>query len=426
MTDDVVITGSAVISGLGNSKSAVWPALLSGKSSVGPLRGFPSNEFEGISGSRVRGLDSARLGLPPRMTRLMDLPSLMLMTCASDALAEAKLHRGVLPGEAMAFFAGMGMVDYEFSQLLPAVEKSQTVDGKLDYSRFFAEGYREIYPLWPLSMLNNVGFCQIAIGLGILGENAVFAGQADAGFQALVEALWSLRKKRARAAVVGGVSGRISPFSLARAELAGTLEPSGNQENTGCGPFSRWRSGTVPGEGCGVLVLESRSAAMDRGGSFIARIPGYGFACQAEGDSSNPTETAIAAAAEQAISRAGLSPSAIDLVIGHGHGTLEEDLNEIRAVNGIFFGREPSIPFFSSKGALGNCQAGSLTVDVVLAVCILQHKVIPPMLNGDSPEASKEFNRVGNDSQTGSPRCILINGRSPGGPCVSLVVEACD
>ena len=83
----------------------------------------------------------------------------------------------------MGFFAGMGTVDYHLEDLLPAVAKSLSQSGDLDYDRFFSAGYQEIYPLWPLGMLNNVAFCQAAIHFGLRGENAVFSPHGDAGIK---------------------------------------------------------------------------------------------------------------------------------------------------------------------------------------------------------------------------------------------------
>ena len=423
--DEVVISGSAMLCALGHSKSSAWHAVLSGKSGIGALPGFHPSAFDGAVGAQVRGLDPASLNIPPKMARLTNLPSCMLLKAARDAFLEARLDQPTIPGEELSFFAGMGMVDYELEHLTPAVSKAQTGEGELDINRFLEEGYREIYPLWPLSMLNNVGFCQTAISLGIKGENAVFADQADAGAQAIVEGLWAVREKRARAALVGGVSTRISPFSLARARLAEMLITSRGTQEMECRPFSRLRSGTVLGEGAAVLVLESRSAATARGAPFTARISGYGLACEKAAGSYAPTERAIADAAEQAIARAGLSPSDVDLVIAHGDGTWAGDRHESKAIGQLFGARAPEVRVFSSKGSLGNCLAGAIALDMVLAVCMLEHQTIPPTLNCDPVEEGIEFDLIKGQSQPARLQRILLNARSPEGQCASFVVEAC-
>lgn len=424
MMDEVVITGSAIVCGLGNHKAAVWEALLAGKTAVGPLDGFSASASPRPTGARVSGVKPARGSIPPRIARLMTLPAAMLLHCARDALLEAALDPLALPGEEMAFFAAMGMVDYDPAQLLPAVKKAQTGARELNSERFFAEGYREIHPLWPLLMLNNVGFCQSAIVLGFKGENGVFADQADAGAQAVVEGLWTIREQRARVAVVGGVSPELSPFRLARAHLAGSTKSSRHPAET-ASPFCPLPSGSHPGEGGGALVLESRSTAMARGAPFAGRIGGYGSACGKAAESSAAIGRAIVAAADQAISRAGLAPRDIDLIMAHGDGDGEGDRHEIRAMEQFFAASGAAPRFFSSKAALGDCVAGATLLDMVLAVCILEHGIVPPTLERNPARDGRMFSPIGAESQHRRIRHILINAGSSEGQWVSLVVEAC-
>ena len=77
----------------------------------------------------------------------------------------------------MGFFAAMGMVDPDVEDLRAAVRASGGAAG-LDYEKFYGGAYREIHPLWPLAMLNNVGFCLAAMALGLRGENATFSPSA--------------------------------------------------------------------------------------------------------------------------------------------------------------------------------------------------------------------------------------------------------
>ncbi len=108
----------------------------------------------------------------------------LLLVSIREALGNAGIVPEMFEPEDFGFFAGMGMVDYHIEDLLPAVQKSLNQASDLDYDRFFSAGFQEIYPLWPLGMLNNVAFCQAAIHFGLRGENCVFAPHGDAGIQA--------------------------------------------------------------------------------------------------------------------------------------------------------------------------------------------------------------------------------------------------
>lgn len=424
MDNRVVITGAGILCSLGATPDEVWNALLSRKSGVRSLEGFPAEGFDCASGSQVKGLNPVDLGIAPRDARIMDLHTYMLMKCARDAFHESGIGSAEIPKEEIGFFAGMGMVDYEVESLLPAVLKSPGAELGLDYESFYAGAYKEIYPLWPLSMLNNIGFCQVAISLDLRGENTVFSPHADSGAQAVAEGMKTLLYEKSRAVLVGGVSEKISPQSLARAHLSGILNTEGLNDASLCRPFAADRNGTVLGEGCGVLALELRPAAAKRGASPLAALTGYGFACEPDTTYSAPTAAALSLAMKKAIESAGLTPRDIDVVIAHGDGTRVGDGSEIDAINRVFSDRIETLHVFSSKGSLGLMQAGSPLVDIILGIGMLGSGLIPATLNSTPQESTIKFNLSGEEPVRSRIRRVLINSRSCEGQSASLIIEA--
>ncbi|MBI5676348.1 MAG: hypothetical protein HZC48_11085 [Nitrospirae bacterium] len=413
MDDKVVITGTGMVTSLGFSASETWNALLAGKSGIKPIEDFDASGFNCRSAAQVNGLNPSDLGIHPRDARIMDKHSLMLMKCSHDAFRESHIERASIEGEDIGFFAGMGMVDYNRDDLLPALLKSRDSHGNLDYDRFFAGGYQEIHPLWPLSMLNNISFSQVAISLDIRGENAVFAPHADSGTSAVAEAVRILIEKKAKIALAGGVSEKVSPSSLARAGLAGILSTTENNREAVCRPFSAERNGTLPGEGCGILALELLSSARARGASYKTMITGYGFAFDA-----------LSIAMQSAIKNAGLVPSDIDVIIANGDGTYSGDNSEADAIHQIFSDCMDKISVYSSKGALGNMFAGAPAVDIILGVNMLEHGLIPATLNSLPLDANVRFNLVYDKPLKTSLKRIMVNSQSYEGQCASLIIEA--
>ncbi len=424
MDDRVVITGTGIVCSLGSSAGEVWDAFLSGKDGVRPLEGFPAEGFDCSFGARIEGLDPADLGIAPRNFRIMDIHSYMLMKCARDAFLQSALDAASIPKEEIGFFAGMGMVDYKVEDLLPAVLKSLNGGSALDYESFYSQGYKEIYPLWPLSMLNNISFCHTAISLDIRGENTVFSPHADSGAQAVAEGVKTILDEKSQAVLAGGVSEKISPLSLARSGLSGILNTEKKKSGGICRPFGADRSGTVLGEGCGVLALELHSSAAKRGVACLASITGYGAACETERDRPGPTARAISLSMEHALESADLAPSDIDVVIAHGDGTRTGDGNEIEAIHRVFSERIETLHVFSSKGALGHLLAGAPLVDIILGISMLRSGVIPATLNSAPPESSIRFNLVSGEPIKADPKKILINCRSCEGQSASLIIEA--
>ncbi|MBC8463606.1 MAG: hypothetical protein H8D61_01370, partial [Deltaproteobacteria bacterium] len=264
MGNKAVITGIGLVSALGLNPLETWTALLSRKSGIRTIEEFDVRGFECRTAAKVSGLGAVDLDLHPRDSRIMDTHAFMLMKCSQDAFRQAALDQASIPPEEVGFFAGIGMVDYNIEDLLPAVSKSIDASGDLDYEAFYAHGFQEIYPLWPLSMLNNISFCQVAINLGIEGENGVFSPHADSCVQAIAEAAQTVLEQKATAVLAGGVSEKVSPLSLARALLSGNLNTEDRNQEVKCRPFDKNRQGTILGEGGGMVVLESQSNAEKR------------------------------------------------------------------------------------------------------------------------------------------------------------------
>ncbi len=172
--DPVAITGLGAVCSLGNSVPEIVGSFLSGKSGTGEITGFDAGGF-GCQAAQVKNLPPLKTDVIPQLALTMGKHLSLLMAAVDEALRGAAISPGVFAPGDMGFFAGMGMVDYHVEDLLASVAKSLDREGGIDYDRFFLEGYREIYPLWPLGMLNNVAFCQASIHFGFAGKTAFSA-----------------------------------------------------------------------------------------------------------------------------------------------------------------------------------------------------------------------------------------------------------
>ena len=408
----------------------IWDNLLNGKSGIHSIESFDAEGFDCKVAAQSDCLDPAEMGIHPRDARIMDQHSLMLMKCTQDAFNQANLDTQSITPEEIGFFAGMGMVDYDIDSLLPAVLKSIDSAGKIDYDAFYSDGYKEVYPLWPLSMLNNISFCQVSINLDLKGENSVFSPAADSGAQAVVEGFNTVLDKKARIVLAGGVSEKVSPLSLARAHLSGVVTIEADANEAACRPFSSNRRGTVLGEGCGIVAMELRSSADDRGVPYSSKITGYGFAFEGSDDSSGSTAHAISRSMRNAIDRAQISPSEIDVVIANGDGTVKGDKNEIAAINQVFSNAVSNtisdVKVFSSKGALGHLLAGAPAIDIILASTMLQSGTIPATLNTHPQDKDIRFNLLSENLSHTNPKRIMVNCQSLEGQSISLIIESVD
>jgi 3-oxoacyl-[acyl-carrier-protein] synthase II len=425
MQNKVVITGTGLVSSLGLTVSETWESILANKQGIQTIDNFDATGIECPVAAQVNGLNESELGIHPRDARIMDKHAYMLMKSSRDAFIQSKLDSSPVPSEDTGFFAGMGMVDYNIEDLLPAVIGSLNSEGALDYDRFYSQAYQEIHPLWPLSMLNNISFCQVAIDLGIKGENTVFSPHSDSGMHAIIEGYNTLVDKRAKAVLAGGVSEKVCPLSIARTAEFGILNKSG--ESSGwCRPFAKDRKGTVLGEGCGVIAMELYSHAIGRQVPVQAIVSGYGTSFEKMQGANCPTAAAISSAMNNALAHADVKPSEIDAIIAHGEGTANGDRNEIDAIHNTFHKYSKDVTVFSSKSALGHMLAGSSPVDVILGIQMMNNGIIPATYGSDKPDDDIVFHIVRETPVKTRLMRILINSQSYEGQCASLILESAD
>ncbi len=402
LPDRIVITGLGAVCSLGNSVQEICRGLTSGKSGLREIVDFDASGF-GCLAAQVKNLPAIKTDIHPQLARSMGTHLSLLLISMEEALGKAAIVPDMFDPEDFGFFAGMGMVDYHIEDLLSSVLKSLSHSGDLDYDRFFSTGYQEIYPLWPLGMLNNVAFCQAAIHFGLRGENCVFSPHGDAGIQAVAEAVKVLGEGKAKVALAGGISEEVSPLSLARAKLKGLIGPpevKWGAESAKCAPH-----GVELGECGAMLVLEPLSGAIERGANILAGVIGFGFSCHREGNFAS--RQAICSAMEGALSQAEVRPDQIDLIM---LGSCCQ--NEIEAVREVFSMEVEAPIAVSSAKALGEMLAAGPILNTAIGLSIADLSTLPRDIwqGGGSPRVPS------------SSSLVLINGLSYEGRCSSMII----
>jgi hypothetical protein len=127
----------------------------------------------------------------------------MLPRAAQLALPAAGVALGAWGGdrEELGLFVAVGREPPDEGDAEPALARMHDA-GRLSRERLAAG--RDAYPpLLPLRTLPNMVLAHVAINLGIRGENAVYAGGAEAGRCAWREGVRAVREGRVPAALVG-------------------------------------------------------------------------------------------------------------------------------------------------------------------------------------------------------------------------------
>ena len=335
------ITGVGLVTAAGCGVEPAWEALCAGRSLLAldadpELAGFPP-----IETARCARIDPESIGADRRAARIMGHHTHMLLAAVHDALSGAPVNLE-MAGEEVAFFAGMDSVDPGSDDLLGAARESE---GRADLGHFFREGMDGIPPLWPLGLLNAIGFSQVAIQHGWRGENAVFSAGAEATARAVCEAADSVALGKARLALSAGVSGVVSPRMLARAQRRGV-----------------WPAAGGLGEGAGVIRFEKP------GDADASRILGWlkGYSSVRALEKRGGFARAIQKSAQGALASAGLAPGEVDLLVIHGEGESRADDAEAEAIHSVFGCHKPW--GLATKGIFGHLWGGSPALDLIMAL----------------------------------------------------------
>lgn len=346
MKPELVITGAGVVSAIGVGKDANLECLLHARSGVAPIRylgtelkDFPVGEVK-LSNEEL----SALCGAPAEWPR-----TTLLSICA---LQEALKEAGLADGSGMRLIGGTTVGGMDVTEkIFPKYSPNHGCGASTDLAALFIGGFEDATTLSTA--------CSSAANAFMFGANLLRTGQYER-------------------VVVGG-SESLSNYHLNGFNSLMILD------REPCRPFDATRAGLNLGEGAAYLVLETLESARKRGAKPLARLSGFGNACDAfhQTASSENGEGAFLAM-QKALKMAGLQPPQIDYINAHGTGTPNNDASESTALRRIFDGKVP--PVSSTKAFTGHTTSASGSIEAVFCLLALQKGFIPPQLNYSTPD----------------------------------------
>jgi 3-oxoacyl-[acyl-carrier-protein] synthase II len=407
----VVITGMGLISPIGIGLDAYWASLAAGRGGVDRLRAFPVADLPNDVGAEVPDFTAktwpkkyARPDPDHQKTLKKSLKYMardiqLAVAAAEMAIIDAGLTRGGIDPTRMGVDLGAGLISTELDELAPAIRLASQANGKFDYKIWGRSSIGEIEPIWLLKYLPNMLACHISILMNCQGPSNTITESDAAANLAIGEASRIIARGRADVMITGGADSKIHPLSLIRMSLLDQMSRWDGPPSQACRPFDRRRCGWVPGEGAGILILEEREHARQRGARVYGEILGFGSGCDANpGGGLDPLGSGTEVAFNAALRDAGLKPAEVGHVNAHGTASLGSDQAEARAIQRVF-GPGGSIPVTALKGYFGNIVSGSGSVELIASLLGVNRGAIPSTLNCDDPDPEFDLDIV-----RGSPR----------------------
>jgi nodulation protein E len=258
---------------------------------------------------------------------------------------------------------------------------------------------------------------QVSIQFNIKGPVFTVASACSSAAHSIAQAMLMIRSGLVDVAIAGGTDAPFT-FGLMKAwEALRVLSPDT------CRPFSEDRSGLVLGEGAGMIVLESRKHAEDRGAQIYAELAGCGMSTDA-GHVTEPSMDGAARAMQAALNDASLAPEGVDYINAHGTGTKANDVTETGAIHRVFGGHAGRLAVSSTKSMLGHTLGAAGGLELVASILAIKEGIVPPTANFTSPGEGCDLDYVPNEAREMKVRAALSNSFAFGGLNAVLLARA--
>jgi acyl transferase domain-containing protein/phosphopantetheinyl transferase len=218
---------------------------------------------------------------------------------------------------------------------------------------------------------------RVANRLDLMGPNYVVDAACASSLISLHLGMEELRHGRCDIAIVGGVNASTpAPISLIFNQL-------GALTRNDIRPFDEAASGTLLGEGLGILVLKRLSDAEADQDRIYATLRGVGSASDGKALSSvAPRLEGEALAMRRAYDATGIDPRTIGLVEAHGTSIPLGDRTEIASLRSVFGDRGvwPHCALGSVKSMVAHCTTAAGAAGLIKTILALYYKVLPPTI----------------------------------------------
>jgi 3-oxoacyl-[acyl-carrier-protein] synthase-1 len=364
----VVVTGTGIVSCLGNDRASVIEALRAGRSGI---RYNETYERMGLR-SRVSGRPEIDLEarVPRRARRFMAEGAGYAYVAMEDAAREAGLDPESLSDPRIGLIAGSGG------------GSTSTIIQCADTLR--ERGVKRIGAFAvPKAMSSTVSAC-LATPFGIRGVNFSISSACATSAHCIGCAMEQIQLGKQDIVFAGGAEEEHWSMTMLF-DAMGALSSGFNETpERASRPYDRGRDGFVIAGGAGMLVLESLDHALARGAPILAELVGYG--ANSDGyDMVAPSGEGAVRCMRQALEGV---EQPVDYINAHGTSTPAGDITELNAIREVFGGTVPAVS--STKSMTGHSLGATGVQEAIYSLYMLADDFIAPTINVEDPDPDTE------------------------------------
>lgn len=354
----VVVTGRGALCHMGSDIGEILRDLRAGRAK--PVSKWaPAVDHQ--AGCQLGGIIEGEPQVDKQTGRFMGRAARLAYVAAQTAIAEAKLER-----RDFAVVMGSGTGD---------VATHVEVQEKLAKTK----QARKCSPTAIPRMMGSTVSATVATALRATGPSfGAVAACAGGAYNVLLAAML-VEQGHVDVALAGGVEIADLHFHAGFDSMRAYNATDNETPERASRPYAADRAGFVFSEGVGVLVLESRKSARERGAPIFGSIRGWGMSSDGTGDMVFPSSDGAYDAMRRALSHAGVTPDQIDYINTHGTSTPSGDVTEVKAIRRLLDGRP--VPYSSTKCFTGHTITAAGALEAIFTLGMLQGGWMSPALN---------------------------------------------
>ncbi|MFD5097389.1 amino acid adenylation domain-containing protein [Streptomyces albidochromogenes] len=431
---DVAIIGMAGRFPGAHDIETFWNNLLRGVESAGRLPGtgegqrdrdiatHPDFVSAGAVLPDIDRFDAPFFGIGTKEAELLDPQQRLFLECAWEALENA----GHAPGDdrdgRVGVFAGGGMSTYLLNNLLPHFGYGPT--------KALTESDLEQFQL---QLGNDGGYLatRVSYALDLRGPSVGVQTACSTSLVAVHLACRSLLEGDSDLALAGGVH-IVVPQEAGYLYEEGMIMSADGRTRT----FDADATGTLFGNGCGIVVLKRLDEAVQDNDRIIAVVKGSAINNDGAEKVSftAPSPARQAEVVREALEAAGVDPLDVGYVEAHGTGTALGDPIELTALTEVFGTRAEgtdTCAIGSVKSNIGHLDEAAGIVGLIKTALCVQRGTLVPSLHFSTPNPEIDFDRspfrVSTDTSLwttdGRPRTAGVTSLGVGGTNAHVVLQ---
>jgi 3-oxoacyl-[acyl-carrier-protein] synthase I len=397
----VVITGTGLVSCIGNSCREALTSLQQGRSGIELIPERKRLGFRSGLGGRIKGLELP--DIPKRNLRQMGPAAHFAVHATQQALQQAELEAYQLRDERTAIIIGnVGSFQDIYRQCHMFHDEHLKLGGN---------ALQKV-------MCDSVS-ANLSVLLGTRGYSLTLSAACATGAAAIGHASQLIRCGLQDRAICGGVQEETWEY-FCHFDALNAFSLREEEPTEASRPFDKSRDGLVPSAGAGIVILEDLDQARRRGAQILCELIGYAFSSDGE-DMTVPSGKGSVACMGLALKDAGVSPEQVDYINAHATSTPVGDAVEAKAIAEVF-GEHPYVS--STKSMTGHEQGAAGSNEIIYTLLMMEHQFIAPNINVTEldPECSG-INLVANRSAQARIDIAASNSFGFGGVNTCIILK---